>query len=145
MGAAYSWGCEYGSASAWLPDGYDESDPHFNVKGLDADGEEFEADVRIKDIDPQNSSPIQMVALNAYLRRNGKYGIDDNIALPYAPADGSRLPINSLFDKVNHLAAMKDMRDMQRLHRNYVGYQLMNIQLYQIMHFKEYILENSIL
>lgn len=140
--AEFSWANPYGDASAWLPEDYDASDPYFIVKGTDADGKDFEARVRIKDIGPRDASAVEMTALSGFLSKTGKIKGDgfNYLNLPYAPnADGTPNAANSFFDKTDYISLTEAYKKSQMELLNYSAYQQISRDLYHLEHFIDYV------
>jgi len=71
-GAVRLPGGAFMSASVFKADGFSAANPVFLVRGIDADGSSFEAEINIHNVNPRNATLIEMFALDGYLTaKNG--------------------------------------------------------------------------
>lgn len=124
-----------GSASAYYASDYSNETPFITVKGKDYDGKEYEEKVNIKDVDPKNSSFIEMVALSSYLNDKGKLESMNFLSAPDYANYNQNFQKRSYFDKRDYISSLESLRDMQLKNRNYDSYMRINSQLKAISNF----------
>lgn len=119
-----------GNASAYYAEDFSEENPYIIVKGKDYNGVEYEERVDIKNVDPKNSSFIEMVALAAYMNDKGKLDSMNFLNVPDTINAGLRTPEKrSYFDKRDYISALENFKEMQLVNKNHESYLILGNQL----------------
>ena len=113
-GAVFAYATPEGNSfSIYKDESYSSEDPWLLVKGVDQKGNAYEERINAKDVNPSNSSFIELMALNTYLVDKGTLKSDIGFF--------SRENTNDLV-KQNHMSILQEWRDMQQKMGNWAGY-----------------------
>ena len=112
-----------GNVTVYEADGYTSENPMVKVVTTSADGQEHEQFIDPRTIDISNATENEMLALNAYLVKEGKL---DNNVYSSSVLSGSNLSnanVTSVMNlKKNFFSNVKEMMEMQYNAHNYAGY-----------------------
>ena len=92
---------------------YSSADPWLLVKGVDQQGNSYEEKINAKNVNPSNSSFVELMALNSYLVDRGALKSD----IGFFPRENT----NDLV-KQNYISILQEWRDMQQKMGNWAGY-----------------------
>jgi len=108
------------SAFIFKPENFSQDNPILIARGFDAQGEPFEKEINIRDIDKRNASTVELLALEGYFALNGGPAGMTRAAI-ISMAEQNQLGINDIFKKFDFLSALEDIMDAQRFHGNLDG------------------------
>jgi len=108
------------SAFIFKPDDFSSENPILIARGFDAQGEPFEKEISIRDIDKRNASTVELFALEGYFGLSGGPTGMTRAAI-VSMAEQNQLGINDIFKKFDFLSALEDIMDSQRFHGNLNG------------------------
>lgn len=113
-GAVFAYATPGGNSfSIYKDENYSSDAPFLRVKGADQKGNSYEERINAKDVNPGNSSFVELMALNAYLVDRGTLKSDIGF-FPRENADD--------FAKQNYMSILQEWRDMQQKMGNWAGY-----------------------
>ena len=113
-GAVFAYATPEGNSfSVYKDESYSSDNPWLSVKGVDQKGNAYEERINAKDVNPCNSSFIELMALNTYLVDKGTLKSD----IGFFPRENT----NDLV-KQNHMSILQEWRDMQQKMGNWAGY-----------------------
>jgi len=114
------------SISVNKAEGYSADNPVFLVKGTNADGTPFEAEINVNSISPRNASLVELSVLDAYYVANGQElgaGRAAVTAKAAAEALGRLGKANfDAFSRFDSIPLLQEMMDTQRINGNLSGY-----------------------
>ena len=105
-----------------------EEDPVAVIWGTDQNGKEYKRIVHLKDINPNQATPAEMIALNAYLSKKDNKHAENPIALWLSCSTG----VNS---KTDYEQYYKEYISMQQQSGNASGADLYQLQLERFLFF----------
>ena len=112
------------SASVFKSDNYSADNPVMIVKGISDNGESFEVEININDVNPRNSSFVEMFALDGYFASNGQTtGVTRAGASAMAVSEA--LNKNNAYTQFDFITPLLEHLETQRLHGNWQGYTLL--------------------
>ena len=83
------------------------------MRGVDQQGNSYEERINAKDVNPGNSSFVELMALNVYLVDKGTL----KSTMDFFPRENT-----DDFAKQNYMSILQDWRDMQQKMGNWAGY-----------------------
>ena len=107
------------SAFAFKPDNFSPDNPIMLVRGVDANGRQFEVEVNVHNVNPRSTSIIELTALDGYLNATGQ---PSGLARQMGMIQRNASVGTDLFAKFDFLAALDEIMDAQRFHGNLSGY-----------------------
>lgn len=112
-----------GNVTVYEADGYSSENPMVKVATTSVDGKEHEQFIDPRTVDISNATENEMLALNAYLVKEGKL---DNSVYSSSVLSGANLSnanVTSVMNlKKNFFSNVKEMMEMQYNAHNYAGY-----------------------
>lgn len=113
-GAVFAYATPGGNSfSVYKDESYSSADPRLLVKGVDQQGNSYEEKINAKDVNPSNSSFIELMALNVYLVDRGTLKSD----IGFFPRENT-----DDLAKQNYMSILQEWRDMQQKMGNWAGY-----------------------
>jgi hypothetical protein len=107
------------NASVFKSENHSEDNPVFLVRGTDANGKAFEAEININNVNPRNASFVEMMALDGHFAAKGQpLGATRSAAGAMSGLRGSY----DSFSKFDFLPPLREMMEAQRFHGNLNGY-----------------------
>lgn len=113
-GAIFAYATPEGNSfSVYRDESYSSADPWLLVKGVDQQGNSYEEKINAKNVDPSNSSFVELMVLNSYLVDRGTLKSD----IGFFPRENT-----DDLAKQNYMSILQEWRDMQQKVGNWAGY-----------------------
>lgn len=113
-GAVFAYASPEGNSfSVYKDESYSATDPWLLVKGVDQQGNSYEEKINAKEVNPRNSSFVELMALNVYLVDRGTLKSDIGFFSRENTYD---------LTKQNYMSILQEWRDMQQKMSNWAGY-----------------------
>ena len=108
------------SASVFKAENFSALNPVMLVTGLDVDGQPFEKEININNVDPRNASFIEMFALDGYFAANGKPSSTTRAAAAAMIAQGGLdIAKNNAFTQFDFVTPLLAHLETQRSVKNW--------------------------
>jgi len=107
------------SSSVIKHESHTERNPVYIVKGMDINGESYEAVINVNDISPYSMNFLEMMALDGHYMTKGKYL---GAARGVIGALGAGFGAYDVFTKLNAFPPLQEMMVFQRSNGNLGGY-----------------------
>lgn len=113
-GAIFAYATPEGNSfSVYRDASYSSAGPWLLVKGVDQRGNSYEEKINAKNVNPSNSSFVELMALNSYLVDRGTLKSD----IGFFPRENT-----DDLAKQNYMSILQEWRDMQQKVGNWAGY-----------------------
>lgn len=114
-GATYAYGTPNGNSfSIYKGEGYSSNEPWMYVNGIDEKGNEYEEKINAKEVNPNDASFVEIMALNSYLVDEGTLKTESLGFFPRENADD--------LTKQDYMSILQEWRNMQQSMGNLAGY-----------------------
>jgi hypothetical protein len=103
------------SATVYKSKDFSETNPVYLVKGTDKNGAYFEQEINVNEVNPNNCSFVELIALGVHLGKNHEHALANAL-------DMTKKENNDYFTKQDFMPHLYYMRDCQKSANNLIGY-----------------------
>lgn len=116
MDGLFSIGSPTGeSATVYKSKDFSDANPLYVVKGTDKDGAYFEQEVNVSEVNPNNCSFVELIALGVHLGKNNEHVLANAL-------DRTKKENNDYFSKQDFMPHLYYMRECQKSANNLIWY-----------------------